>query len=325
MTAGSSVNLGIAFGKESLLYSFPDAHPFSNMRISIFRDSLAALGGDRATVIPPRMCEERDLLTFHTADYVRLVESYSELSKGPMVAPLLLDQGDTPAFGGAFEAARYAVGSTLQGLELVMKGEVKRFFNPIGGLHHARRDRAGGFCIFNDCAVAILEAIERFGLRRVAYVDIDAHHGDGVFYGLEEDTRVCIGDIHEDGRFLYPGTGFEGETGKGGAVGTKMNVCIEPGGGDAQFSAAVARVASFVGDFHPELIFFQCGADGLAGDPLAHLGYTSKAHELATSLLLEIAERDCWGRIIAMGGGGYHPTNVDAAWMKVIEGLSRGV
>jgi acetoin utilization protein AcuC len=192
---------------------------------------------------------------------------------------------------------------------------------PIAGLHHARRERAGGFCVLNDCAVVIEVMRRRFGLQRIAYVDIDAHHGDGVYYGFEDDPEVFIADIHEDGRFLYPGTGFAHENGSGPARGTKLNIPVRPGADDAVFAEAWQRIEEQVESARPELILLQCGADSLAGDPLTHMRYTTAAHRLAADRLCQLADLHCEGRVLAMGGGGYNHQNLVAAWITVIRAL----
>ncbi|MGH2638239.1 MAG: hypothetical protein ACRDF4_02985 [Rhabdochlamydiaceae bacterium] len=152
-----------------------------------------------------------------------------------------------------------------------------------------------------------------------------SHHGDGVFYGFESDPRVIIADIHEDGRFLYPGTGSVNETGKGKASGTKFNIALAPGAGDEAFIHAFDRIVEFLKGFEKlEYIFFQCGADGLKNDPLTHLEYSSRAHAYATRSLHALSHEICDGRILAMGGGGYNALNVNDAWMAVAKGLSLG-
>jgi acetoin utilization protein AcuC len=221
-----------------------------------------------------------------------------------------------------FEASLYPVGNTLMGLRLIFEGKVDHFFNPVGGLHHAGPSEARGFCVFNDSAIAISKALNDFRLKKIAYVDIDAHHGDGVYYEFEQDPRVVVGDIHEDGRYLYPGTGAETESGIGLGLGTKMNIALPPGSGNAQFFKALDRVEEFVRRSKPEMIFFQCGADGLAGDPITDLRYTAEAHAYASRKLHLLAHEECGGRILAMGGGGYDPANVSAAWSAVVRELS---
>jgi acetoin utilization protein AcuC len=218
-----------------------------------------------------------------------------------------------------YEAAADVVGGTLEALAAIVAGPVRRAFIPIGGLHHATRNGAAGFCVFNDCGVAIEAARQRHGLRRVAYVDIDAHHGDGVFYAFEEDPDVVFADLHEDGRFLYPGTGSRSETGRGAAEGTKLNIPLPPGADDTAFMAAWEEVERYIDAARPELILLQCGADSLGGDPLTHLRLTAEAHAHAARRLVVLAERHAGGRLLGMGGGGYNRANLARAWTRVVE------
>jgi len=267
-------------------------------------------------IVGPKKAKREDLGLFHTEEYIDFVEMSSRSGEG------YLDFPDTPAFPGIYEASLYTVGSTLYGLDSILQGEFRHFFNPVGGLHHAARDRASGFCVFDDAAIAISKALKRDRIRNLAYVDIDAHHGDGVFYGFETDPRVIIADIHEDGHSLFPGTGGASETGKGDATGTKLNLPLRPGSGDAEFIDAFEIAYRFLEEFDPELILLQCGADGLNGDPLTHLRYSSAAHAHASKRLHTLAHERCGGRILAMGGGGYDANNVNAAWSAVVRELS---
>jgi acetoin utilization protein AcuC len=262
------------------------------------------------------MATDEEVMLFHTPAYVDFVRQASKAGHGK------LDYGDTPAFPGVYEASLYTVGSTLEGVSMVVGGRADHFFNPVGGLHHARRDRAGGFCVFNDAAVAVVRLLDQLKLRRVAYVDIDAHHGDGVFYAFESDPRVIIGDIHEDGRYLYPGTGDSSETGSKGAEGTKLNVPMRPGSTDADFFKAFDEVYGFLEKARPEFILLQCGADCLAGDPITQLSYTPAVHRYAARRLHGLAHEICEGRLVAMGGGGYDPLNVADGWGAVVSELS---
>jgi acetoin utilization protein AcuC len=203
-----------------------------------------------------------------------------------------------------------------------MKGKVDHAFNPIGGLHHARRESAGGFCVFNDIGVAITTMRNNYNVKKVAYVDIDAHHGDGVFYEFNKDPDVFIVDVHEDGKYLYPGTGFENETGEDGAEGTKLNLPMKPFANDSDFMNSFKRAEQFLDDAKPELIILQCGGDSIKGDPITHLQFSENAHRYATSVLHKLAHKHCNGRMIALGGGGYNRNNIAAAWVEVIKVLS---
>ncbi len=298
-------------------YGFGDEHPFGIDRHDVFQTELenAALG-TAICYADPRRASVDEIALFHTPEYIDLVSKMSKEGTG------FLDDGDTPAYPGIFDTARDVAGTTLAAVDAIMAGESKRAFVPIAGLHHAGRGHAAGFCVFNDCGVAVEHLRKNHGVRRIAYVDIDAHHGDGVFYGFEDDPDLIFADIHEDGRFLYPGTGHAEETGKGDAEGTKLNIPMPPGAGDKEFDLAWARVVEFVDDAAPEFIIFQCGADSLAGDPITHLQYTESAHARAARDLCELADRHCNGRILGAGGGGYNRHNLARAWTRVVESFA---
>lgn len=316
----SRCRLGISFGKDSLLYSFPGDHPMNKSRLALFAPALEQMvkseTAGNITMMEPVAANEQDLLIFHRKEYINHVKELSKTGEGD------LNFYDTPAFKGVYEASLFPVGSTLIGLRGIMDGRFDHFFNPVGGLHHASENEARGFCVFNDSTIAISKALLDFKLGSVAYIDIDAHHGDGIYYEFEPDPRVIIGDIHEDGRYLYPGTGSERETGKALGIGTKLNIPLPPGSNDAEFFKAVDRVEEFVRGAEPKFIFFQCGSDGLAGDPTADLKYTPAAHMYATRKFHKLAHEICNGRILAMGGGGYKAENVSAAWSEVAKELS---
>jgi acetoin utilization protein AcuC len=301
-------------GDEIARYGFPEGHPFGPDRHDAFMRELHARGLDgRVQRGSPRLASRDELESFHTPEYVELVRERSATGHG------YLDGGDTPAFRGVFEAASAVVGATLEAVDAIMGGRARRAFIPIAGLHHAARDHAAGFCVFNDCGVAIEMLRRRYGLKRIAYVDIDAHHGDGVFYAFESDPDLVFADLHEDGRFLYPGTGDASETGVGAAAGTKLNIPLPPGAGDETFQAVWPRVEDHVLAGEPELILLQCGADSVAGDPLTHLRLSEASHGLAAARLCALADRLGHGRVIAMGGGGYDRRNLARAWTRVVD------
>lgn len=304
-------------GEALAAYGFGDPHPFGLDRHDVFHRELAEAGLDYAiSYRHPRRASVDELLLFHTADYIDKVSRMSQEGRG------YLDEGDTPAMPGIFDAACDVVGTTLAAVDAIMHGEAKRAFVPIAGLHHAARDSAAGFCVFNDCGVAAEYLRARHGVDRVAYVDIDAHHGDGVFYGFEDDPDLIFADVHEDGRFLYPGTGAAEETGTGRARGTKLNIPVAPGADDAQFRAAWRRVEAYLDAAKPEFVLFQCGADSLEGDPITHLCYTEQAHADAAATLCRLADKHCGGRIIGTGGGGYNRRNLARAWTRVVQAFA---
>lgn len=301
-------------GEEIARYGFGDPHPFGTDRHDVFHAELESAGlGDRIHFAHPRRATVDELALFHTADYIDRVSQLSQTGKG------YLDAGDTPAVKGIFDAASDVVGSVLSAADKIMHGDIRRAFVPIAGLHHAARDGAAGFCVFNDCGIAAEYLRKNHGLKRIAYVDIDAHHGDGVFYGFEDDPDLLFADIHEDGRYLYPGTGAASETGTGRAQGTKLNIPVAPGADDAEFRSVWRRVEEYLEAARPEFILFQCGADSLEGDPITHLCYTEAAHAEAAEALCRIADKHCEGRIIGTGGGGYNRRNLARAWTRVVQ------
>ncbi|VAW77833.1 Deacetylases, including yeast histone deacetylase and acetoin utilization protein [hydrothermal vent metagenome] len=173
----------------------------------------------------------------------------------------------------------------------------------------------------NDCGVAIEVLRKRYGIQRVAYVDIDAHHGDGVFYAFEDDPELINVDFHEDGYYLYPGTGAVGETGRGAAAGRKLNIPLSPNTGDETFFKLWESAEAFLDKLAPEVILLQCGADSLAGDPITHLKLSEAAHAHVAVRLKQLAERHCEGHLLVLGGGGYNRDNLARAWIAVIAAL----
>ena len=298
-------------------YGFGDGHPFSPLRQGAFLRGLEGAGLDsKVSLREPVTASREEIERFHTADYVDRVVQASRDGVG------YLDQGDTPAFPGVYEAATTVVGSALDAARRIMAGECRRAFVPIAGLHHARRGSAAGFCVFNDCGVVIESLLGELGLERVAYVDIDAHHGDGVYYGFEEEPRLIFADLHEDGRYLYPGTGRGDERGRGEAQGLKLNIPMPPGADDDAFLARWPEVEALLEAHRPQFILLQCGADSIDGDPLTHLRYSAAAHGHAAAALRCIAERHAGGRLLAVGGGGYNLDNIAAAWNAVVRSLT---
>jgi len=297
-------------------YGFGQGHPFGPDRLGAFWRYAVSQGLDRRVEVRAPVAAGREaLLRFHTPAYVDRVMTRSAAGTG------YLDAGDTPAYPGIYEAACVVVGTVLDAVDVIMRGDTDAALVPIAGLHHARRDSAAGFCVFNDCGVAIETLRAVYGIRRVAYVDIDAHHGDGVYYAFESDPALIFADLHEDGRYLYPGTGAADETGQGAAQGTKLNIPMAPRSTDEDFLRAWPAVEHHLERFEPEFILLQCGADSIAGDPITDLCYTPDAHRHAAARLRSLAGRCCAGRLLALGGGGYNRDNLAAAWTAVAEAL----
>lgn len=313
--AKQSANMSVRlFTDEGLArYGFPKGHPLGIDRQGAFLRKAQDLGLlESLQICRGATASAGALQRFHDADYVERVRTAESSGLD------YLDFGDTPVFPGIFEASSYVVGSALAALDAVMNGECSRTFQPIGGLHHAGRGHAAGFCVFNDVGVVIETLRSSYGIRRIGYVDIDVHFGDGVFYAFEEDPDIIIADVHQDPRTFYPGTGFAYETGKGQAEGTKLNVPLVAGSGDTSFREVWPQVEQHLEQFAPEVFIFQCGADGLGGDPLAGLRYTEATHAYAARRLVELARRSANGRVMAFGGGGYNRDNLGKAWSAVL-------
>ncbi len=317
MASNQQSEFCIYLGEALAAYGFGDGHPFSRQRHDVFKAALEHNGLlQRCDIVPPVMASVDVISRFHTKDYIARVQMQSKQGIG------FLDYGDTPAFKGAFEAAANVVGSVVDGVNRIMQGEYRRVFVPIAGLHHARRDSAAGFCVFNDCGVAIETLLGEHALQSVAYIDIDAHHGDGVFYAFEDNPALIFADTHQYGNGFYPGTGQATESGMGKAAGSKLNIPLPSGAGDEQFMHVWPQVEALLAEHQPEFILLQCGADSIAGDPITGLAFSAKAHTFATGRLRELAEQYCEGRILAMGGGGYNLENIATAWTAVADVLS---
>ena len=311
-------NCCVYLGDDLASYGFGNDHPFGPMRHHVFEQEFYKKSlHEIVDILPPKTIEQSVLELFHTHDYVEKVKQQSRFGTG------YLDQGDTPAFIGMFEAASSVVGTVCDAVDRLVNNEYKRAFIPIAGLHHARRHIAAGFCVFNDCGVAIEYLRHKYHIHRIAYVDIDAHHGDGVFYSFENDPELIFADLHEDGRFLYPGTGAVTETGTDDAQGSKINIPMPPQSDDDAFMQAWESVEKLLLQQRADFILLQCGADSIKGDPITHLEYSKKAHAHAAERLCKLANEMCEGKLIAMGGGGYNHDNIAKAWTAVVKSMAQ--
>ncbi len=303
----------VYLGEALARYGFGEGHPFGPDRLTAFQREFEQQGLDKRCVVQPPADGDPALLTlFHTEGYRRRLHQLSASGEG------WLDGGGTPAFAGILDASLTIIGTVCAAADALMQGECQHAFVPIAGLHHARRDRAAGFCAVNDCGIVIEHLRATHGIQRIAYIDIDAHHGDGVFYTHEDDPDVIIVDFHEDGRFLYPGTGRTDETGKGRAAGTKLNVPLPPEAGDALFEKLWDKAETFLAAHPADRYLLQVGADSIAGDPITHLALTPASHTLATR---RVSELFAGKPILALGGGGYNRKNLAKTWTAVVASL----
>jgi acetoin utilization protein AcuC len=303
----------VYLGPELARYGFGDEHPFGTDRMGAFQREFEHRGLQHHTRILAPVTASRDLLTlFHTPSYIQQLEKKSRTGKG------YLDGGDTPAFQGVFEASLTVAGSVCHAADQLVAGNCTQAFVPIAGLHHARRDGAAGFCAINDCGIVIEHLKQHHGLKRIAYVDIDAHHGDGVFYAFEDDPALIFVDFHEDGRYLYPGTGAATETGKGAAKGHKLNLPLPPEADDMLFGKLWPAAENFLKRFEIEFCILQAGADSIAGDPITHLNLSPQTHAMVARSLSKLSCQ----RLLILGGGGYNRHNLAQTWNDIIQALS---
>ena len=287
-------------------------HPMRPVRLRYTYDLLQGYGafdGDASMLISPRPASEEELRWLHSSDYVSAVRSFSlGLSNYDPAAFNFASQGDNPIYAGMYDAAALSTGASLVGAELVANRDVDVAFSISGGLHHAAADHASGFCVFNDPALAIKYLRQR-GLK-VAYVDIDVHHGDGVQDAFFDDDQVLTISVHESGQFLFPGTGFVTEVGIGKGVGYSVNLPLYPyTEDDIYLEAFHDLVPPLLRAFAPDVLVTQLGIDSYHSDPLAHLQITTRGYVEAVRELsrMEIP----W---LALGGGGYDLMAVARAW-----------
>lgn len=290
----------LVFGPRSTDYDFGPGHPLTPRRFGPGIDLLRSVGAEPG--LAPEPAAHAELLLCHSAEYIEVVRRFSGDPFGPTEAGIGLS--DNPPFAEMHEASAAVAGGSVRAMEAILRGDVEHAFHPGGGLHHAMRDRAWGFCIYNDPALAIARARAE-GLR-VMYIDLDVHHGDGVQALFWDDPGVLTFSIHESGRYLFPGTGDADEVGESAAAGTVINVPLPPyTGEDAWYPIVESYLPVLAAAFGPDLIVSQHGADSHAWDPLAHLNVTTTAQGKAARLVDAVAHRFAGGRWLATGGGGY--------------------
>lgn len=296
------------------------AHPLKPERLERTHDLLTAYHAfdpPESRLVPPRPATDEELCMFHTPEYVQVVRRLSQGDIGVPGWKYNFGPGDNPVWAGMYETERLKVGSALLAAEMVNAGQassqgsargVDVAFSYGGGLHHAGPALASGFCVFNDAAVAI-HWLLRHG-RRVAYIDIDGHHGDGVQNAFYDTDRVLTISLHESGQYLFPGTGFVHEIGTGAGEGYSANVPLPPYTGDATYLWAFHQVVPpLIERFTPDVVVSQLGIDTHYRDPLTHLALTTRGYVALIETIKDLAPR--W---LALGGGGYEISVVPRAW-----------
>lgn len=253
-------------------------------------------------MLEPQEASDEALARLHEPHFIEQVRSFSDHPWQP--AAMGVGTGDVPAFHGMHEVSALIAGGSIGAVESILAGEAEHAFSPAGGLHHAMRTRAAGFCIYNDVALAVAAA--RDAGHRVLYLDLDVHHGDGTQALFWEDPEVLTFSIHETGKRLFPGTGMVDETGGDHAPGTSVNAPLDEGSGDESWWPIVElMVTALASEFRPTFIVSQHGCDSHALDPLAHLRVTTASYQRACALVDSVAHEHAEGRWLATGGGGY--------------------
>ena len=299
----------VVFDKTLTDYNFGPSHPMAPMRVDLtmrLAENLAVIGapGSGIVAVDAPMASDDLIATVHTGD---LIEAVKAMSHDPYQVDAVhgLGSDDNPVFEGMHLAASHIVGASVEAARRVWSGESLHAANITGGLHHAMPGKASGFCIYNDVAVAISWLLAN-GAQKVAYVDVDVHHGDGVEKIFYDDPRVLTISLHETGQMLFPGTGFPNDTGGPNAQGSAVNVALPPGTADAGWLRAFhAVVPPLVREFAADILVTQHGCDSHIEDPLAHLMLTVDGQRAANLALHELAHDTCGGRWVVTGGGGY--------------------
>lgn len=313
--------VGLIYTEDYQKYDFGKDHPLRPLRLKLtysLMKKLNLLENERLELLKPRMATREELERVHSPKYLNVVEKLSENPKDESAFPYLygLGPGDTPVFKGMYEASALISGGSIITADKVWnEEEIKIAFNPAGGLHHAMREKASGFCIFNDIAVAIhhLKTLKRD--MKIAYVDIDCHHGDGVQWLFYDDPNVLTISFHEDGRFLFPGTGFVNETGEGEGNGYSINFPLIPGTNNKSFIKLFRRtVPKLLEAYAPDVLITQLGVDTYFDDPLTQMGFSLSVYRDIAQTMKTSAKEYCQDKWIAFGGGGYLLSVVPRAW-----------
>ena len=304
------------YSQELEKYSYPPDSMFVTQRAAKTRELLMSLGlldGKCGRESTPVRATKSELKNFHSTKYLEALQRAADGKMSREHLSMGLGTPDCPVFKDMFDFASWACGATLTGAELILSGETNIAFNPSGGFHHARAEKASGFCYLNDLVLACM----RFSSndKRVLYLDIDAHHGDGVQEAFYETNQVMVISLHESGKTLWPGTGFEDETGNGAGKGFTVNVPLPIGIWDAAYLEVFTEIViPLIKAYEPDIFVLQSGMDALAGDGLAHLELTNNAHAEIIDRLLRFNKP-----MLVTGGGGYHVDNTVRGWALVWE------
>lgn len=305
------VKTAFIYTDEFSKFDYGPTHPFKIFRLKLTYELIKAYGllslpGTK--YIEAKMSEDEELLLFHDSEYIEVLKAANIGIEILGAYYYGLGPGDNPIFKGLFDWSKLVTGASLQAAAMVDDGEVDIAFNISGGLHHAVASSASGFCYINDIVIAIKSLLKRG--RRIAYIDIDAHHGDGVQGAFYNTDKVLTISIHETGNMLFPGTGFEDEIGEGEGGGYSVNIPMPPFSDDELFVRAFNEIVPpLIKKFEPDIVVSQLGVDSFYSDPLTHLNYTNNGYCEVVRKIKAMSPK--W---VALGGGGYDIANVAKAW-----------
>lgn len=315
------VSAQVVWSPELLGYKHSTEHPMSPRRLDLTMSLATELGVlDGVEMLDPGTASDEELLRVHTSRYIDAVKDAGDMTPGEHLGMSHgLGTADNPTFPAMHEASAAVAGGTLAAARAVASGAATRAVSVAGGMHHAMPAAAAGFCVYNDAAVAISWLLEN-GYDRIAYVDIDVHHGDGVQTAFYDDPRVLTVSLHQHPATLWPSTGWASETGTGQAEGTAINLAFLPAVTDELWLRGFhAVVPGALRAFEPQIIVLQGGCDSHLEDPLADLSLTVDGHRASYLAMMDLADELCEGRIIAVGGGGYELVRVvPRSWSHLI-------
>jgi acetoin utilization protein AcuC len=299
------------YSQEFEKYSYPPGAMFVTQRAVKTREllkSLNLLEGERGKEPVPAPATKRELQKFHSARYLEVLQQAADGKLTREGRRMGIGTPDCPVFKDIFDYASLACGATLTGAELILSGETDVAFNPSGGYHHAKAEKASGFCYLNDLVLACIRFSNNG--KRVLYLDLDAHHGDGVQEAFYSSNKVMVISLHESGKTLWPGTGYEDEIGDGSGKGFNINIPLPLGICDEVYLEVFQKfVMPLINAYVPDIFVLQLGMDALAGDPLAHLELTNNTHAEIIGQILRYNKP-----MLATGGGGYHFDNTVRGW-----------
>jgi acetoin utilization protein AcuC len=313
--------VGLIYTEEYSKYNFGASHPLRPLRLELtysLMEKIGLLNHEGIEIFTPRHATEKEIARVHSSDYINIVKKLSKNPDDNSTKPFIygLGPGDNPIFKGMYEASALVCGASITAADTIWTNDDFNYaFNPAGGLHHALRDRASGFCIFNDIAVAFkhLKSLKRD--IRIAYLDIDCHHGDGVQWLFYDDPNVLTISLHESGKYLFPGSGGTEETGKGEGEGHSINFPLIPGTNNKMYLKIFTEcVPKILEKYQPDILATQLGVDTHYNDPLTQLGVSIKLHKKLAEHINQYAKDYCNDKWLAFGGGGYLMTVVPRAW-----------